>query len=140
MTHTATPPPTNGQPGPVAAAVHHLQAAATAAETNTGGHPFSPWAALASQIRLTADTIDPTSPTQPPHPTPDSRPNSTPAERPDPRPVESNLRRAAEALDQTPPSADALQWIWQVHQLRRLTAQLTAQLRARLADQPSAPS
>ncbi|MEP6650877.1 MAG: hypothetical protein ABJA74_13360 [Lapillicoccus sp.] len=103
--------------------VDHLRAAAAAADINTGGHLFSPWAALASQIRLTADSIDPTCPAPPS--------GSTPGPRPETAAVESSLRCAAEALEEAPPTPDALHWIWQVHQLRRLTAQL--------AGQPSAP-
>ena len=69
---------------------------AAAADINTGGHLFSPWAALASQIRLTADSIDPTIPAQPS--------DSTPAPRPETAAVGNSLRRAAEALDQAPPT------------------------------------
>jgi hypothetical protein len=118
VTRTATPPPAD----PVAAAVYHLHAAAAAADTNAGGQLFSPWSALASQIRLTADSIDPTNPAQPA--------SSTPAPRPETAAVGDSLCQAAGSLDLAPRRPDVLQWIWQVHQLRRLTAQLAPQTSA----------
>lgn len=95
---------------PVADALTHLHTAADTAETLAAGGIFSPWSALAGQIRLVAGTIDST---------------VWHLQSPSTSSIHDTLTQALDALDAAPADTDVLIWIWHVSELRRLGDQLT---------------
>jgi hypothetical protein len=126
VNHEAADPPAD----PVAAAVEHLHSAASAADATVGGRIFSPWAALASQIRLVGGAIDPNVDLTP---TITTGAGITTSPRtfsasitlgPSSAAVLNSLAQAAAALDRTAPDPDVLIWIWHVRELRRLAGGL----------------
>ena len=126
MNHEAAYPSAD----PVAAAVAHLHSAASAADATAGGRIFSPWAALASQIRLVVGAIDPNvdlTPTTTTGAGITTTPRTSGASTtlgPSSAAVLDSLAQAATALDGTAPDPDVLIWIWHVRELRRLAGEL----------------